>query len=147
MAQCNGFRCWLGSVWPLRLFRQGLSRQISEVSAVEEVSQAIEKLPSECAAELMPVVQRYSPESISDQTAQRLAQLLISEIKLYNQVETERTTKNLYDTLKDPIEKARIYYAQRLGPKVAEGMPDYFHAELVRLLCNGDPTRLGSNYR
>ena len=94
---------------------------------------------------MVPVVQKYSPDSMTEQTAQRLARLLISEIKLYNQ--TERTTKNLYDTLKEPIEKARLYYAQRLGPKVAEGMPDYFHAELVRLLCNGDPTRLGSNYR
>jgi len=145
MVQCKPLRCWLGSAWPVRQFRQRLSPQRNEVSAGAEVSRAKEKLPSECAAEMVPVVQKYSPDSMTEQTAQRLARLLISEIKLYNQ--TERTTKNLYDTLKEPIEKARLYYAQRLGPKVAEGMPDYFHAELVRLLCNGDPTRLGSNYR
>jgi len=89
---------------------------------------------------------RYSPGEASDQTAQRLARLLISEIKLYNKTESEGSASNVYDALKEPIDKARKYYGQRLGTSVVDSMPDYFHAELVRALCAGDPSRLGPNY-
>lgn len=89
---------------------------------------------------------KYSPGTITDQTAQRLARLLISEIKLYNKV-ADSTANNVYDILKDPIDKARKYYGQRLGPTAIASMPDYFHAELVRTLCAGDASRLGPNYK
>jgi len=89
---------------------------------------------------------RYSPGEATDQTAQRLARLLISEIKLYNKTESEGSGNNVYDALKEPIDKARKYYGQRLGTTVVDSMPDYFHAELVRALCAGDPSRLGPNY-
>lgn len=89
---------------------------------------------------------RYSPGEASDQTAQRLARLLISEIKLYHKTESEASGNNVYDSLKEPIDKARKYYGQRLGTTVVDSMPDYFHAELVRALCAGDPSRLGPNY-
>jgi hypothetical protein len=90
---------------------------------------------------------RYAPGASTDQTAQRLARLLISEIKLYNKAEVEGATQNVYDILKEPIDKARKYYGQRLGATVVESMPDYFHDELVRTLCAGDPSRLGPNYK
>jgi hypothetical protein len=89
---------------------------------------------------------RQYAEQTTDQAAQRLARLLISEIKLYNKAEADRATHNVYDILKDPIDKARKYYGQRLGATV-ETLPDYFYAELVRLLCDGDPSRLGPNYK
>jgi hypothetical protein len=89
---------------------------------------------------------KYSPGAITDQTAQRLARLLISEIKLYYKTDSEGSSNNVYDLLKDPIEKARKYYGQRLGTTAVDSMPDYFHAELVRALCAGDPSRLGPNY-
>lgn len=89
---------------------------------------------------------KYSPGAITDQTAQRLARLLISEIKLYNKV-ADSTANNVYDILRDPIDKARKYYCQRLGTTAIASMPDYFHAELVRTLCAGDASRLGPNYK
>jgi len=93
---------------------------------------------------------KYDPGTINDQTAQRLARLLVSEIKLYYKSKTEgdaaSEVKNVYDMLKDPIDKSRQHYKQRMGPTAIKTMPDYFHGELVRSLCDGDPSRLGPNY-
>jgi hypothetical protein len=93
---------------------------------------------------------KYQPGAINDQTAQRLARLLVSEIKLYhkskNEGEGAGELSNIYDLLKDPIEKSRQHYKQRMGAQAIESMPDYFHGELVRTLCGGDASRLGSNY-
>lgn len=83
------------------------------------------------------------------QSAQRLARVLISEIKLYylNKIEGQDAgeIQNIYDLLKDPIDKSRQHYKQRVGADAAS-MPDYFHGELVKTLCAGDESRLGPNY-
>ncbi|MGH9908797.1 MAG: hypothetical protein ACRD8U_24830 [Pyrinomonadaceae bacterium] len=91
---------------------------------------------------------KYDPGTIDERTAQRLARLLISEIKLYNmsKIESAGNGNNIYDSLKDPIDKSRQHYRQRLG-EANKTMPDYFHIELVRSLCAGDPSRLGPNYQ
>jgi hypothetical protein len=93
---------------------------------------------------------KYQPGAINDQTAQRLARLLVSEIKLYYKSKSEGDDSigdtNIYDILKDPIEKSRKHYMQRMGKTAIESMPDYFHGELVRTLCGGDASRLGPNY-
>ena len=82
------------------------------------------------------------------QSAQRLARVLISEIKLYymNKIDGQDAseTQNIYDLLKDPIDKSRQHYRQRVGTEAS--MPDYFHGELVKTLCEGDASRLGPNY-
>ena len=83
------------------------------------------------------------------QSAQRLARVLISEIKLYYMSKLEGRNevelKNIYDLLKDPIDKSRQHYDQRVGAD-GSSMPDYFHGELVKTLCAGDESRLGPNY-
>jgi hypothetical protein len=83
------------------------------------------------------------------QSAQRLARVLISEIKLYYmskmEGQDESEMRNIYDLLKDPIDKSRQHYDQRVGAD-ASSMPDYFHGELVKTLCAGDESRLGPNY-
>jgi hypothetical protein len=93
---------------------------------------------------------KYDPAVVSDQTAQRLARLLVSEIKLYymSKIEDQQagTATNIYDLLRDPIDKSRRHYKKRLGAKAAASMPDYFHGELVSSLCAGDASRLGPNY-
>jgi len=82
------------------------------------------------------------------QSAQRLARVLISEIKLYYMDKIDgrdpSETQNIYDLLKDPIDKSRQHYRQRVGTEAS--MPDYFHGELVKTLCEGDASRLGPNY-
>jgi len=76
--------------------------------------------------------------------AKRFARLLVSEIKLYNeaQVTAGREHKDLYDRLKDDIERSRRMYLERV-PEHIHSTTNYFYEELVRTLANGDPTLLG----
>ena len=80
--------------------------------------------------------------------AQRFARLLVDEIKLYNQAKvTEgRKNKDLYDRLKDEIEKSRATYQKRYGATVAAGA-DYFSQEIVRSLAGDDGSLMGANFR
>lgn len=80
--------------------------------------------------------------------AQRFARLLVDEIKLYNQAKvTEgRKHRDLYDRLKEDIEKSRATYRKRYGNTVA-GSTDYFQAELVRSLAEDDLSIMGANFR
>ena len=80
--------------------------------------------------------------------AQRFARLLVDEIKLYNQAKvTEgRKNKDLYDRLKDEIEKSRATYQKRYGATVAAAA-DYFNQEIVRSLAGDDGSLMGANFR
>lgn len=79
--------------------------------------------------------------------ARRFARLLVSEIKLYNEpkVKEGRSAGDLYDRLREDIDRSRQMYDKRVAPPVA-ARHDYFHQELVNTLAEGDPTRLGGNY-
>ena len=78
--------------------------------------------------------------------ARRFAKLLVEEIKLYNQskVNEGRTTRDLYDRLKDDIDKSRATYDKRYGQTVKD--VDYFTQELVRILADNDRSALGANF-
>jgi hypothetical protein len=80
--------------------------------------------------------------------AQRFARLLMDEIKLYNQAKVAegRKHKDLYDRLKEDIEKSRATYHKRYGNTPAGGA-DYFHQELIRSLAEDDVSLLGNNFR
>ncbi len=79
--------------------------------------------------------------------AKRFARLLVSEIKLYNEqkVIAGRQNRDLYDRLKEDIDRSREMYVRRVSPVVAKKV-DYFHEELVRTLGENDPGALGNNY-
>jgi hypothetical protein len=79
--------------------------------------------------------------------ARRFARLLVSEIKLYkeNQVNEGRARNDLYDRLRDDIERSREMYDKRVKPEVAQRY-DYFHHELVNTLAEGDAGKLGNSY-
>lgn len=76
--------------------------------------------------------------------ARRLARLLVSEIKLYNeeQVDEGRRNRDVYERLKDDIDRSRQMYEERVEPRVLAST-DYFYQELVRILAAGDPKALG----
>ena len=76
--------------------------------------------------------------------AKRFARLVVSEIKLYNEAKvTEgRRTKDIYERLKEDIERGRQMYHDRVAQPVRDSS-DYFHDELVRILAGGDATALG----
>jgi hypothetical protein len=80
--------------------------------------------------------------------AQRFARLLIDEIKLYNhaKVAEGRKHRDLYDRLREDIEKSRATYQKRYGNSAA-GAADYFSQELIRSLAEDDVSLLGSNFR
>lgn len=79
--------------------------------------------------------------------ARRFARLLVSEIKLYNEkkVIEGREASDLYDRLREAIDRSREMYDKRVQPPVAAKF-DYFHYEIVNSLANGDANRLGSSY-
>jgi hypothetical protein len=90
-----------------------------------------------------------SPEDADlHRKAQRFARLLVDEIKLYNQVKVSegRKNKDLYDRLKEDIEKSRGTYQKRYGNTNAASV-DYFNQELIRSLAEDDVSFMGANFR
>lgn len=79
--------------------------------------------------------------------ARRFARLLVSEIKLYNEqkVVEGRESGDLYDRLREAIDRSREMYDKRVQPAVASKF-DYFHYELVNSLAEGDVVKLGGSY-
>lgn len=79
--------------------------------------------------------------------ARRFARLLVSEIKLYNEqkVKEGREAQDLYERLREAIDRSRDMYDKRVQPPVAAKF-DYFHYELVSTLAEGEETKLGGGY-
>lgn len=110
-------------------------------------------------ATVQPVASRLSdrnvdlPIEVSDDErrqhndARRFARLLVSEIKLYNEqkVNEGRHTGDLYDRLREAIDRSREMYDKRVKPEVAAKF-DYFHYELVSNLAEGNDAKLGASY-
>jgi hypothetical protein len=95
----------------------------------------------------LPVEVQGDEESRLHNDARRFARLLISEIKLYNEqkVAEGRSEHDLYDRLKEYIDRSREMYDKRVKGDVANRY-DYFHSELVNTLAEGDASKLGANY-
>jgi len=95
----------------------------------------------------LPVEVHGDEERRSHNDARRFARLLISEIKLYNEqkVAEGRAEHDLYDRLKEYIDRSREMYDKRIKSDVANRY-DYFHSELVNTLAEGDASKLGANY-
>jgi hypothetical protein len=96
-----------------------------------------------------PPISSISPEDQDvHRKAQRFARLLIDEIKLYNQAKVAEGRKNrdLYDRLKETIEKSRATYQKRYGKTVAAS-GNYLQNEIIRSLAEDDPSIMGANFR
>ena len=83
-------------------------------------------------------------EQKAHEDAKRFARLVVSEIKLYNEAKVNegRRNKDLYERLKEDIERGRQMYSDRVAAGVREST-NYFFDELVRILAGGDATALG----
>ncbi|HEX8721103.1 MAG TPA: GAF domain-containing protein [Pyrinomonadaceae bacterium] len=79
--------------------------------------------------------------------ARRFARLLVSEIKLYNEqkVREGRDASDLYERLREDIDRSRQMYDKRVRPEVSSRY-DYFDHELVNMLAEGDRNKLGAGY-
>jgi hypothetical protein len=96
-----------------------------------------------------PPAAALSPEDQDvHRKAQRFARLLVDEIKLYNQAKVAegRKNKDLYDRLKETIEKSRTTYQKRYGTTVAASA-NYFQHEIIRSLAEDDLSIMGANFR
>jgi len=78
--------------------------------------------------------------------AYRFAKLLVTEIKLYNEnkVLEGRRGNNLYELLRDDIDRSREMYDKRVNTAVS-AKTDYFYNELIRVLGNNNPESLGKD--
>jgi hypothetical protein len=76
--------------------------------------------------------------------ARRFAKLLVSEIKLYNEkaVLDGRQHGNLYERLKEDIDRSRQMYDERI-PEDVRSSSNFFYEELVRILADGRADALG----
>ncbi|MGH9418384.1 MAG: hypothetical protein ACRD3J_00300 [Thermoanaerobaculia bacterium] len=83
-------------------------------------------------------------DSKKQDEARRFARLLVSEIKLYNEpkVEAGRKNKDLYERLKEDIDRSRQMYDERISDDVRK-TSNYFYDELVRILADGHAEALG----
>jgi hypothetical protein len=123
-----------------------------EVEQPVAVAHAEPVITAAAAAAPAPATDPYANLSPQDadvhRKAHRFARLLVDEIKLYNQVKVSegRKNKDLYDRLKEDIEKSRATYQKRYGSTAAGGA-DYFSQELVRSLAEDDTSIMGANFR
>jgi hypothetical protein len=93
-----------------------------------------------------PAAAPIAPEDQkAHEDAKRFARLVVSEIKLYNEAKVNegRRQKDLYDRLKEDIERGRAMYAERVPARIRDST-NYFFDELVRILAGGDAGALGS---
>jgi hypothetical protein len=118
--------------------------EVVEVSAMAASASAA----SAPAAATDPFAGMSPEDADTHRKAQRFARLLVDEIKLYNQAKVAegRRHKDLYDRLKDDIEKSRTTFQKRYGSTVAAS-GDYFQKEVVRSLAEDDLSVMGANFR
>jgi hypothetical protein len=120
----------------------------AEVVGVPAQAAAASAAASAPAAAADPFATLSAEDADTHRKAQRFARLLVDEIKLYNQAKVAegRRNKDLYDRLKDDIEKSRSTYQKRYGHTVAAGA-DYFQKEVIRSLAEEDISLMGANFR
>ena len=76
--------------------------------------------------------------------ARKIARLLVSDIRLYNEAEIEEGKRHhdIYRRLRDDIDRARQTYNDRV-PESIRSSTNYFHEELIRSLADGSSDALG----
>ncbi|MFZ0275965.1 MAG: hypothetical protein WA899_11865 [Candidatus Sulfotelmatobacter sp.] len=116
--------------------------------AAEVVEVASARAAAAPAAATDPLAGLSPEDADVHRKAQRFARLLVDEIKLYNQAKVAegRRNKDLYDRLKEDIDKSRGTFQKRYG-NTAAASADYFQSELLRSLAEDDISIMGSNFR
>ncbi|MBV9959111.1 MAG: hypothetical protein JO360_11855 [Acidobacteria bacterium] len=148
---------------PAETAPQPASAPAAEAQAEAAPPPAAEEQPAAPSAQFanpLGTARRYSggadaelPVAVSDEErpqhvgARRFARLLVSEIKLYNEpkVQEGRAEGDLYDRLREAIDRSREMYDKRYAASVGNRY-DYFHHELVNTLAEGDESKLGNGY-
>ena len=124
------------------------ARRSAEPEPAAEVVEVAHASAAAAPAAATDPLAGLSPEDADvHRKAQRFARLLVDEIKLYNQAKVAegRRKKDLYDRLKEDIDKSRGTFQKRYG-NTAAASGDYFHHELLRSLAEDDISIMGSNF-
>jgi hypothetical protein len=134
---------------PKHAARPAAVEEPAMAEATAEVVAAPAAMSAAAAAPATDAFAHMSPEDADvHRKAQRFARLLMDEIKLYNQAKVAegRKHKDLYDRLKEDIDKSRSTYQKRYG-NTAAASADYLSTELIRSLAEDDVSLLGPNFR
>lgn len=101
-------------------------------------------MPPSSVARAAAAATPATEETKKHDEARRFARLLVSEIKLYNEAKVEqgRKNKDLYERLKEDIDRSRQMYDERIVEEVRKSS-NYFYDELVRILADGHAESLG----
>ena len=115
---------------------------------VVEVASSASAASAAAAPAADPFAGMSAEDADTHRKAQRFARLLVDEIKLYNQAKVNdgRRNKDLYDRLKEDIEKSRATFQKRYG-STAAASGDYFQKEVVRSLAEDDLSVMGANFK
>jgi hypothetical protein len=125
-------------------------------AVVETVVEVVEPAPmamaAAAAAGAVSTPAHVSPQAGNENDpvhhkARRFAKLLVDEIKLYNKAKVQEGKKNrdLYQRLKEDIEKSRAAYEKRYGSTAAADA-HYFDQEVIRNLAENDAALLGAGF-
>jgi hypothetical protein len=119
--------------------------EVVEVAAHAASASAAASAPATAAD---PFAGMSPDDADTHRKAQRFARLLVDEIKLYNQAKVAegRRNRDLYDRLKEDIEKSRSTFQKRYG-NTAAASGDYFQKEVVRSLAEDDYSVMGASFR
>ena len=120
----------------------------AEKAEAEPEKTELEKTEEAPAPPPPPAEEEVPPEHAEvHKKAKKFAKLLVDELKLYNQAKvTEgRAHKDLYDRLKDDIDKSRAAYEKRYGSTPAAS-GDYFRQAIIRILADNDESVLGNSF-
>lgn len=119
--------------------------EVVEVAAHAASASAAASAPATAAD---PFAGMSAEDADTHRKAQRFARLLVDEIKLYNQAKVAegRRNKDLYDRLKEDIEKSRSTFQKRYG-STAAASGDYFQKEVLRSLAEDDTSVMGASFR
>ena len=119
--------------------------EVVEISAHAASASAAASAPATAAD---PFAGMSAEDADTHRKAQRFARLLVDEIKLYNQAKVAegRRNKDLYDRLKEDIEKSRSTFQKRYG-NTAAASGDYFQREVLRSLAEDDMSVMGASFR
>lgn len=125
-----------------------IAREPEPVAEVVEVANSTASASAAAAPAADPFAGLSAEDADTHRKAQRFARLLVDEIKLYNQAKVNdgRRNHDLYDRLKEDIEKSRATFQKRYG-NTAAASGDYFQKEVVRSLAEDDLSVMGASFK
>jgi hypothetical protein len=121
------------------MFRQGATPQAQPAAAHPAAAH-----PAAAHATPAPRAAVAPEDQKAHDDAKKFAKLVVQEIFLYNKAKVEegRRNRNIYEVLKEEIERNRKLYSDRVVPRVRDST-NYFFEQLVEILAQGNPELLG----